>query len=147
MGGWIALLLGVKFRANLVAMLLIAPAPDFTETMVLSQLTAMDRELLEREGVIYPPSNYGDPIPLTRKLLTDGKKHLLLGAPIAVYCPVRVLHGMVDPDVPWKHSLSLATSLETQDVRLIFIKDGDHRLSRAEDLLLLHETLAAILPR
>jgi pimeloyl-ACP methyl ester carboxylesterase len=145
MGGWIALLLALKFPANLVGLLLIAPAPDFTETMVLPRLTAMDRRLLERDGVIYPPSEYGEPIPLTRKLLTEGVNHLLLGRPIAVHCPTRVLHGMNDPDVPWQHSVTLTACLESQDVRLTYIKDGDHRLSRPQDLALLRDSLFELL--
>jgi pimeloyl-ACP methyl ester carboxylesterase len=145
MGGWIALLLALKFPANLVGLLLIAPAPDFTETMVLPRLTAMDRRLLERDGVIYPPSEYGEPIPLTRKLLTEGVNHLLLVRPIAVHCPTRVLHGMNDPDVPWQHSVTLTACLESQDVRLTYIKDGDHRLSRPQDLALLRDSLFELL--
>jgi pimeloyl-ACP methyl ester carboxylesterase len=146
MGGWIALLLALQFSAQLAAMLLIAPAPDFTEVLLLPKLSDDHLALLARDGVIYPPSEYGEPIPLTQKLLEDGKNHLLLGGKIAVNCPVRVLHGMRDADVPWKHSVVLADCLESPDVRLIFVKDGDHRLSRAEDLLLLHDTLLAILP-
>lgn len=145
MGGWIALLLALQFEPQLAAMLLIAPAPDFTETLLLPQLSDDHLALLAKEGVIYPPSEYGEPIPLTRKLLEDGKNHLLLGGPIAVNCPVRVLHGMQDADVPWRHSVTLAECLEAQDVRLIYIKDGDHRLSRPEDLALLRATLLALL--
>jgi pimeloyl-ACP methyl ester carboxylesterase len=145
MGGWIALLLALKFQANLAAMLLIAPAPDFTETMVLPRLKASDRELLQRDGVIYPPSEYGAPIPLTRKLLEEGAKHLLLDKPVAIKCPVRVLHGMRDPDVPWQHSVALAVRLASDDVRLIFIKDGDHRLSRPQYLALLRDNLLELL--
>jgi pimeloyl-ACP methyl ester carboxylesterase len=127
MGGWIALLLALKFTARLAAMLLIAPAPDFTERLMRPQLSAAQLEALQRDGVIYQPSDYGEPTPMTLKLLEDGAQHLLLDSAIAVRCPVRVLHGMRDPDVPWQQSLTLAEQLESEDVRLIFVKDGDHR--------------------
>jgi len=145
MGGWVALLLALRFGARVQAMVLIAPAPDFTELLMLPALTAMQRELLERQGVIYQDSEYGDPTPITAKLLEDGANHLLLGGPIGITCPLRILHGMRDPDVPWQHSLRLLDCLDAEDVRVNFIKDGDHRLSREQDLALLAETLAAVL--
>jgi pimeloyl-ACP methyl ester carboxylesterase len=145
MGGWVALLLARDFAAQVAGMVLIAPAPDFTEKLILPRLTAAQRDLLERQGVIYQDSDYGDPTPITAKLLADGAKHLLLDGLIAITCPVRILHGMRDPDVPWQHSLRLAECLQTGDVRLIFIKDGDHRLSRPQDLVLLRGTVLTLL--
>ncbi len=145
MGGWIALLLALRFGQRIEALLLVAPAPDFTETLILPRLTAIQREMLERDGVIYQPSDYGDPTPITQHLLDDGLEHLLLNGPIAVTAPVRVLHGMNDADVPWETSVTLAACLRTPDVRLNFIKDGDHRLSRPQDLALLREGLFALL--
>jgi pimeloyl-ACP methyl ester carboxylesterase len=145
MGGWIALLLALRFGARVQGMVLVAPAPDFTETLMLPALTAMQRELLERQGVIYQDSDYGDPTPITAKLLEDGANHLLLNGPVGITCPVRILHGMRDPDVPWQHSLRLLDCLDAEDVRVNFIKDGDHRLSRPGDLALLAETLAGVL--
>lgn len=145
MGGWIALLLAVRLGARVRGMLLIAPAPDFTERSIRPLLTPVDVEKLETLGVIYRPSEYGEPPPLTLKLLEDGAAHLLLNGPIDVRCPVRVLHGMNDPDVPWQTSLDIAGCLASDDVRLVFIKDGDHRLSRPRDLKLLEQTLAALL--
>ena len=141
MGGWIALLLARDLGARVKAMVLIAPAPDFTELLMKPELTAAQLEALQTEGVIYPPSEYGEPLPITRRLLEDGARHLLLGGKIAVRCPVRVLHGMRDADVPWELSVRLAEALESADVRLVFVKDGDHRLSREEDLLLLERTV------
>ncbi len=99
-----------------------------------------------RDGVIHLPSQYGEPTPVTRALIEDGKRHLLLNAPIPLRCPVRILQGMADPDVPWRHALRLAEALESSDVRLHLIKDGDHRLSRPEDLRLLVETLDQLCP-
>ncbi|MBB5372369.1 alpha/beta hydrolase [Acidocella aromatica] len=145
MGGWIALLLALRFKARLSGLLLIAPAPDFTERLVRPELTPEQLETLEKEGVLYQPSEYGNPLPLAKKLLDDGKDHLLLDAPIPLDCPVRILHGMRDADVPWKLSLTLAEQLETPDVRLTFVKDGDHRLSRPHDLGLLEGALRALL--
>ncbi len=145
MGGWIALLLALRFGPRVESLLLIAPAADFTEILIRPNLTAEQHVTLARDGMIYPPSEYGAPPPITQKLLDEGRNHLLLGGKIAIHCPVRVLHGMRDPDVPWQHSLKLAECLETETVRLTFIKDGDHRLSREEDLLLLRTTLLQLL--
>jgi pimeloyl-ACP methyl ester carboxylesterase len=144
MGGWVALLLARRL-ARVAAMLLIAPAPDFTTRLIEPNLGADQREALARNGYFHPPSAYGPPAPISQKLLDDGRNHLLLDGPIAVACPVRVLHGMRDPDVPWQHSLLLAERLESEDVRLIFQKDGDHRLSRDQDLELLIQTLTGLL--
>lgn len=145
MGGWIALLLALRFNARLCGLLLVAPAPDFTEKLVRPELTPEQLATLGTEGVLYQPSEYGKPLPLTKLLLDEGREHLLLDAPIALDCPVRILHGMQDADVPWKLSLTLAEQLETPDVRLTFVKDGDHRLSRPRDLGLLEGTLRSLL--
>ena len=145
MGGWIALLLAQRLRARVAGMLLIAPAPDFTEDILHRRLSAQQRAALRRDGVMYPPSAYGAPLPLTWKLLEDGAAHLLLGGEIALDCPVRILHGMRDAQVPWRQSLQLAECLAGADVRLVFLKDGDHRLSRAQDLALLLEAVAPLL--
>jgi pimeloyl-ACP methyl ester carboxylesterase len=145
MGGWVALLLALRFPAQLRAMLLIAPAPDFTEVLIRPQLTPAQQDTLDREGVLYQPSDYGPPTPITRRLFEDGRNHLLLNGPIGINCPVRILHGMKDPDVPWQHSTRLADCLETPHVRLTLIKDGDHRLSREHDLLILRDALMGFL--
>ncbi|MDD2795031.1 carboxylesterase [Acidocella sp.] len=144
MGGWIALLLA-RAQAGVRAMVLVAPAPDFTELLMKPQLGEAQWAELRRAGVIYQPSEYGAPTPLTLKLLEDGARNLVLEAPIGFSGPVRVLHGMRDADVPWRHSLLLAERLASEDVRLVFVKDGDHRLSRTADLALLCETVGAFL--
>ncbi len=145
MGGWIMLLLARRFPQRLHGLIGIAPAPDFTERLMWPKLPADVRETILREGLWLRPSAYGDPYPITRALIEDGRKHLVLDAPIALPVPLRLLHGQADPDVPWQHSLLLAESVAGGDVQVTLVKDGDHRLSRPEDLLLLRRTVAALL--
>lgn len=145
MGGWISLLLGCGMGARLRGMVLIAPAPDFTERMAKPALSAAQWEILQTQGVVYQESQYGDPLPFTLKLLEDGARHLLMDGEIPIDCPVRVLHGMRDKDVPWQLSLRLAECLRAEDVRLVFLKDGDHRLSREQDLTLLERVVGEVL--
>lgn len=141
MGGWIATLLAVRRADRVAALVGLAPAPDFTEALMWPAFDAAQRAVLMRDGVIHLPSQYGEPTPVTHALIEDGRRNLLLGRPIPLHCPVRILQGMADPDVPWRHALRLVEALESSDVRLHLIKDGDHRLSRPEDLRLLVETL------
>lgn len=145
MGGWIALLLARRLGATRVRGLVgIAAAPDFTEALIRPSLTAEHRATLERDGVLRIPSEYGTPTPITRQLLEEGAGHLLLPGPIPYAGPVRLLQGMADPDVPWGHALRLVEALPGPDVELTLIKDGDHRLSRPQDLALLLRVLAAM---
>jgi pimeloyl-ACP methyl ester carboxylesterase len=142
MGGWISLLLAPALGPRLRGLVLIAPAPDFTELLVRPALSPKERDELETLGVVYQESEYGPPVPMTLKLIEDGARHLVLRAPLAITAPVRILHGMADPDVPYGLSLRLVDHLTAGDVRLTLIKDGDHRLSRPEDLALLGQTVA-----
>ena len=146
MGGWIALLLAARLRPGRVAGLVgIAAAPDFTARMEQA-LSPEARQALARDGVWHRPSAYGDPYPITRALLEDGRGHLLLDdGPIPVPGPVRLLHGQQDPDVPWALSLRIAEAIAGPDVQVVLVKDGDHRLSRPQDLALLCRTLASLL--
>ncbi len=144
MGGWIATLLAVRRPERIAALVGLAPAPDFTEALMWPAFTEAQREAVMRDGVIHLPSQYGEPTPVTRALIEDGKRHLLLDKPIPLRCPVRILQGMADPDVPWRTSLRIAEQVRSPDVRLALIKDGDHRLSREQDLALLSETLAEL---
>jgi pimeloyl-ACP methyl ester carboxylesterase len=143
MGSWIALL-AARARPQRVAGLIgIAAAPDFTEDLMWKAVDEEDRERLRRDGVIDQTSRYGPtPYPITLRLIEDGRSHLLLREPIAVNRPVRLLHGMADPDVPWRTALAIAERLTSQDVVVTLIKDGDHRLSRAEDLDRLFDAVA-----
>jgi len=146
MGGWIALLVALRMPARVAGLVGIAAAPDFTEDLMWAAFSPDKRETLQRDGVIHEPSQYGErPYGITYELIRDGRKHLLLRDPLKLRCPVRLLHGMLDPDVPWQRSLRLADKLETGDARVTLIKDGDHRLSRDQDLALLCRTVEELL--
>ncbi len=140
MGGWIALLLAravarrASSRAALSGLVLIAPAPDFTEELMWKIFPPEARHAIETHGVWLRPSDYGDPYPITRKLIEDGRNHLLLDRGISTGCPVRILQGAQDADVPWRHALTLTERLPGDDVVLTMIRDGDHRLSRPQDI-------------
>jgi pimeloyl-ACP methyl ester carboxylesterase len=144
MGGWIALLLardlaarrarGEALPAWSAGLVLIAPAPDFTEDLMWKELPPAAREAIMRDGVWHLPSDYGDPYPITRALIEDGRDHLVLGSSIAVGCPVRILQGVRDPDVPWRHAFRITERLPADDVVLTLVQDGDHRLSRPQDI-------------
>ena len=145
MGGWIALLLTLRHPARTAAMVGIAAAPDFTEDLMWAQMPPEVRAAIERDGLWCRPSEYGAPYPITRALIEDGRRNLLLGAPIGLRCPVRLLQGQADADVPWQHALRLAERLDGTDVQVTLVKGGDHRLSGPSDLALLRRTLAALL--
>jgi len=140
MGGWMALLLAremakrVGTRASLAGLVLIAPAPDFTEELMWKGFSLEIRQEIETKGVWLRPSHYGEPYPITRALIEEGRNHLLLGSAIDVGCPVRILQGAQDPDVPWRHAFALADRLPSEDVVLTMVQDGDHRLSRPQDI-------------
>ena len=141
MGGWIALLLAREVArragpASIAGLVLIAPAPDFTEELMWKNFSPEIRQEIETKGFWLRPSEYGDgtPYPITRALIEDGRNHLLLGKSIDVGCPVRILQGAQDPDVPWRHAFALAHRLPAEDVVLTMIQDGDHRLSRPQDI-------------
>jgi pimeloyl-ACP methyl ester carboxylesterase len=141
MGGWMALLLAREIakrsgKASLAGLVLIAPAPDFTEELMWKGFSPEVRQEIENKGVWMRPSEYGDgsPYPITRALIEDGRNHLLLVGSIEVGCPVRILQGAKDPDVPWQHAFALVHRLPADDVVLTMIQDGDHRLSRPQDI-------------
>jgi pimeloyl-ACP methyl ester carboxylesterase len=153
MGGWLALLLARELRrrppsnpppqagegrvgaASVAGMVLIAPAVDFTEELMWKRFTPDIKRELADTGVWARPSQYGpEPYLVTRQLIEEGRDHLLLGGMIETGCPVRILQGVEDPDVPWRHAVELTARLASDDVVLTLVKDGDHRLSRPEDI-------------
>ncbi|HXX04025.1 MAG TPA: alpha/beta hydrolase [Xanthobacteraceae bacterium] len=142
MGGWLALLMVQALRArarngtaSVVGLVLIAPAVDFTEELMWKRFTPEIRRALEENGVWTRPSPYSDePYLVTRQLIEEGRNHLLLGGMIETGCPVRILQGVEDTDVPWGHAVELVSRLASDDVVLTLVKDGDHRLSRPEDI-------------
>jgi pimeloyl-ACP methyl ester carboxylesterase len=142
MGGWLALLMvralkrrGGNAAASIAGMVLIAPAVDFTEELMWKRFTPEIKRELEQTGVWTRPSQYSpEPYLVTRQLIEEGRNHLLLGSMIETGCPVRILQGVEDPDVPWQHAVALTSRLASDDVVLTLVKDGDHRLSRPEDI-------------
>jgi pimeloyl-ACP methyl ester carboxylesterase len=150
MGGWMALLLAREIakrggsRASLAGLVLIAPAPDFTEQLMWNGFSPEVRREIETNGLWLRPSQYGEPYPITRALIEEGRNHLLLGSAIEVGCPVRILQGAQDPDVPWQHAFALAHRLPSDDVVLTMIQDGDHRLSRPQDIARIIAAVAEI---
>lgn len=144
MGGWLALLLARRVaperRQGLV---LIAPAVDMTEALMLQRFSAAERAALAAKGLVEQPSAYSpDPYPITAALIEDGRRHLLFGRPIETGCPVTILQGGRDPDVPRAHAGRLVEHLLFDPVTLTIVPDGDHRLSRPEDLDLLLRVVA-----
>jgi pimeloyl-ACP methyl ester carboxylesterase len=140
MGGWMALLLAREMtkraasRATIAGLVLVAPAPDFTEALMWNGFSPEVKQEIQTKGVWLRPSQYGEPYPITRALIEEGRHHLLLGSAIEVGCPIRILQGAQDPDVPWQHAFALAHRLPKDDVVLTMIQDGDHRLSRPQDI-------------
>ena len=135
MGGWIALLLALARPERVRTLVLLAPAPDFTQAIWDQELDPAERERLLADGRIERPSEYSaEPYVITRQLIEDGRRHLLLDKPIDIRCPVRILHGMRDSDVAWQRSITLVERLSGTDVTLTLLKTGDHRLSGAADL-------------
>ena len=145
MGGWISCLVAAEIPERLHAMVLIAPAADFTEALMKPGLPPEAHDAIARDGEwirpsLYEPTGY----PITRGLLEDGARWTILGAPVPVDVPVRILQGREDPDVPWTHALELANAIRSDDVVFTLIKDGDHRLSRDQDIARLLAAVAEV---
>ena len=135
MGGWLSCLAALARPDRVKALVLIAPAPDFTEKLMGPELSAEAKAAIARDGFWIRPSEYDDGgYPITRDLLEDGARWSILPGPVPIDVPVRILQGGADPDVPWAHALELANALTSDNVVFALIKDGDHRLSRPQDL-------------
>ncbi len=135
MGGWLACLAAIARPERVKALVLVAPAPDFTEKLMGPELSDEAKAAIERDGFWVRPSEYDDDgYAITRELLEDGARWSILPGPVPIDVPVRVLQGGQDDAVPWTHALELANGLTSQDVVFSLIKDGDHRLSRPQDL-------------
>ncbi len=148
MGGWIALLVARRRPERVAALVGIAAAPDFTEELIHAALDPASRDRLARDGQIPLPSEYGpEPTVITRALIEDGRKHLLLGGPIALDVPVRLIHGMRDPDVPWRTAIRIAEKLVALDVEVTLVKNGGHRQSEPADLERLRAIVGALLKK
>ena len=148
MGGWLAILAAQRLAAVGKApagLVLLAPAVDFTQALLWASLDAAARRAIETEGVYMRPSDYApEPVPITRALIEDGRRHLMLEGPVRSHAPVHILQGMRDPDVPWRHAMALVEHFAGDPVVLTLIKDGDHRLSRPEDIARLVAAVAGI---
>ena len=146
MGGWIMLLAALARPQRIAGLVGIAGAPDFTEEQLWPRLSPAQRREIAEKGSVVLPSEF-DPTGYlyTNRLIEDGKHHLLLGAPIPLDVPVRLLHGLADPSVPWQMSLRLAERLAARDVAVTLVKGGDHRLSTPSDLARLAQTLDALI--
>ena len=148
MGGWIMLLAALARPERVRGLVGVAAAPDFTEELIWGRLTEESRRRLMEEGSLLRPSAYGaEPCPITCRLIEEGRAHLLLRGPIGVRCPVRLIHGMADADVPWEVALRLCGCLEGADVELTLVKGGDHRLSSPGDIRRLTGTVEGLCRR
>jgi pimeloyl-ACP methyl ester carboxylesterase len=145
MGGWIMLLTALARPERVAALIGIAAAPDFTEDLLTGDLSPAQRAEIENQGRTLIPSEYEDDHIITRELLVEGKKLLLLRDEIALDCPVRLIHGLADDSVPFETALRLQARLRGGDVEVTLVKDGDHRLSEPDDLDRLTRTLGSLL--
>jgi len=135
MGGWIMLLVALARPERVIGLVGVAAAPDFTEDLLVPRATAAQRRALREQGYWMQPSAYGGaPYPVTARFIEEARAHLVLRGPIPIRCPVHLLHGQRDPDVPWRTALRLAERLESEDVTIELIKAGDHRLSSERDI-------------
>jgi pimeloyl-ACP methyl ester carboxylesterase len=150
MGGWIATLIAKRLfergqRNRIAGLVLIAPACDFTESLMWAQFPDSIKQEIMEKGLWHRPSAYSDePYAITRALIEDGRRNMVLGKPFQVGCPVHILQGMQDPDVPYTHALKLVEHLPLDPVTMTLINDGDHRLSRDQDIARLISAVATI---
>lgn len=153
MGAWIALRMNAELNKagegdRIAGLVLLAPAPDFTAELVEPQLTEAQRRDLIEKGYFEEPSEYSpEPYIYTRALIEDGRQNLVMSGPIHTHCPVHIIQGLVDPDVPHSHALKLMSLLPADDATLSLVPDGDHRLSRPQDLDLMTRAVGEMIQR
>ncbi|PIR31625.1 MAG: alpha/beta hydrolase [Alphaproteobacteria bacterium CG11_big_fil_rev_8_21_14_0_20_44_7] len=147
MGGWIGLLAALEVKKRVKGFIGIAAAPDFTEDLIWNEFDEFTQKKLERDGLVLMPNCYDDqePYPITQELIEEGRKHLLLRGEIKLNCPIRLLQGMDDEDVPYETAGSIAECLTSKDVEVHLIKNASHRFSEPENLELLKNTLLELL--
>jgi pimeloyl-ACP methyl ester carboxylesterase len=146
MGAWIMVIVALALKDRVAGLLGIASAPDFSEDLILPALDAVQADTLAREGAVRLTSRYADdPHMVSRHFFEDGRRHLLLRSTIGLRCPVRLLHGLEDADVPWQTTVRLARALESHDVTLTLIKGGEHRLSEQHELEIIDHTLRTLI--
>jgi len=146
MGGWVALLAALARPERVKGLVLIAPAPDFTQELMWAGFSDDIKSTLARDGIYRAPSEYDiEPYEITMRLIEEGRNHLILGKPIALDMPVRILQGMKDADVPWQHAMRLVEALTGADVTIHLSKEGDHRLSTPADIARLTQTIETLI--
>lgn len=147
MGGWISLLLARSMPDRVKGLVTIAAAPDFTEDSMWAGFTEAERSQLQDKGVVYLPSDYGDPYPITRRLIEDGRRHLVLRDALRLPMPTRFLQGTADSDVDLTVALRLLDHAEGPDIRLTLVKGADHRFSDPDCLALIERSVDEVLAR
>ena len=146
MGGWIMLLAALARRTQIVGLLGLAAAPDFTEELMFRSFDLEQKQSLLRDGRVLIDGAYGEPpYPITRRLIEDGRQNLLLQGPINLYCPIRLIHGLRDDDVPWRTALRLQDHLASDDVEVTLVKSSGHRLSEPDDIARMQDSLERLL--
>jgi len=146
LGGWISLLSAIERPEKIAALIGIAPAPDFTEELIWDVLKPEEKEILQKEGMYVLPSEYcddpeEDDYPITMNLIEEARSHMLLGNPININCPVRLIHGKKDKDVPYQTSNRIKEKLTSKNVEITFVEDGDHRMSDEKNLEIIKTVL------
>lgn len=145
MGGWISLLLARRMQSRLAGIVGVAAAPDFTEDSMWANMNTMLRAKLNNEGVIYEPSDYGEPYAITKRLIEDGRNQLVLRRPLRLPFPVRLLHGTADTDVDMSRPQKIMDHAEAEDIRVTYVKAEDHRFSSPAALNLIKDSIEEII--
>ncbi len=145
-GGWIMVLAALLRPQRVAGLLGLAAAPDFTEDLILAAFSPEERRALDEQGQVIIPGTYDlPPYPITKRLIDEARVHLVLRGPIPLTCPVRLIHGLDDPDVPWQTAMRLQEKLASTDVAVTLVKGAGHRLSAPADLVRLRMTLDDLL--